>query len=159
MNFIITHSNQYWGAEEAYKDRYQSFMNVELEQLANKFTETYLKVNNIYLVSPLAQCHQVGFKFREEFLEHLKYLPENQELPTVLPFSIKTGNEHKYHSYFFCPVSKEVFGPLDKNTVLGCGHMVSNHAISKLTEGKDVRRKVKCPVCQSDQIIENNIKV
>lgn len=60
MNFIITHSNRYWGAEQdysgIYKDRYSSCVKVELQELAEKFTAVYLKVNNIYLINPITQC-------------------------------------------------------------------------------------------------------
>lgn len=59
-NFIITRSDKYWGAEtdysDIYKDRYSSFVNAGLQQLADKFTAVYLKVNNIYLVNPITQC-------------------------------------------------------------------------------------------------------
>lgn len=43
--------------------------------------------------------------------------------------------------------------------MLGCGHMVSGLAINKIAEARDSRRKMKCPICQSDQALENNIKV
>jgi hypothetical protein len=81
----------------------------------------------------------------------------------MLPFSIKTGSDAKYHSEFFCPINKEIYGPLDKNTVLSCGHMISGAAMAKMMEGRDVpnvrARKMKCPICQSDQILEQNMKV
>lgn len=37
--------------------------------------------------------------------------------------------------------------------------MISGLAINKITEGRDSRRKMRCPICQSDQGLENNIKV
>lgn len=42
MNFIITQSTKFWGSETEYtgiyKNRYNAFQNVSLEQLAEKFT-------------------------------------------------------------------------------------------------------------------------
>jgi hypothetical protein len=67
--------------------------------LANKFVNVYLKKNKIYLANPVKTCHEIGMKFKKDFLDHLKYLPQSQqELPKILPFSIKTGPDAKYHS-------------------------------------------------------------
>lgn len=61
MNFIITHSERYWGAESdyanIYKDRYKNFVSVSLEELASKFTSIYLKTHKIHEVNPITQCH------------------------------------------------------------------------------------------------------
>jgi hypothetical protein len=122
----------------------------------------YLRRNHIFLVHPIVKCHEVGLRFRREFLEHLNYLPEKQVLPKMLPFAIKTGPDAKFHSEFFCPINKEIYGPLDHNTLLSCGHMISGAAMAKMREGRDTTsrgRKMKCPICQSDQVLEHNMEV
>jgi len=83
MNFIITQSQKYWGSENdytlIYKNRYSSFLTFSLQDLANKFIKIYLQKTKIFLTNPIATCHEVGFKFRKEFMHHLKYLPKGQQ--------------------------------------------------------------------------------
>lgn len=43
--------------------------------------------------------------------------------------------------------------------MLDCGHMISEAAITRIIEGRDIRRRIKCPICQSDQYLENKKKV
>lgn len=81
MNFIITQSDRYWGSESNYSDiyrqRYGCFDNISLEELANNFTKIFMRTNKINLTNPVSQCHEVGLRFREEFIGHTKYLHSN----------------------------------------------------------------------------------
>lgn len=37
--------------------------------------------------------------------------------------------------------------------MLDCGHMISGAAITRIVEGRDLRRRMRCPICQSDQYL------
>jgi hypothetical protein len=68
MSFVITQSQKFWGAESdytpIYKNRYNWLLTGSLEELANNFVKAYLKKTKIFLVNPIAKCHEVGLKFR-----------------------------------------------------------------------------------------------
>lgn len=50
-----------------------------------------------------------------------------------IPIDIEIGREYKYHSFFVCPVSREVTKPDNPPMLLKCGHVISKLSADKMT--------------------------
>ena len=50
-----------------------------------------------------------------------------------IPIDIEIGREYKYHSFFVCPVSREVTKTDNPPMLLKCGHVVSKLSADKMT--------------------------
>jgi len=64
----------------------------------------------------------------------------SNELPVEIPIS----DEHRYHSIFVCPVSKEQATETNPAMLLKCGHMLCKESMMTLAKNSN---KVKCPYC------------
>ncbi len=62
------------------------------------------------------------------------------ELPVEIPIS----DEHRYHSLFVCPVSKEQATKENPAMLLKCGHMLCKESMHTLAK---TSTKLKCPYC------------
>ncbi|KAG8691837.1 hypothetical protein FRC11_007803 [Ceratobasidium sp. 423] len=65
-----------------------------------------------------------------------------------LPIEIPLPPQHRYHSVFACPVSKEQATDTNPAMMLECGHVVAKESLSRLTKG--AANRVKCPYCPMD---------
>ncbi|CAE6461702.1 unnamed protein product [Rhizoctonia solani] len=62
-----------------------------------------------------------------------------------LPIEIPLLPQHRYHSVFICPVSREQASEANPAMMLECGHVVAKESLGKLTKG--TANRVKCPYC------------
>lgn len=69
---------------------------------------------------------------------------QSETIANEIPIDIEIGKEFKFHSFFVCPVTREVTLPTNPPMLLKCGHVVSQHSVEKMTQNK---MKFKCPTC------------
>lgn len=53
----------------------------------------------------------------------------------VYQIEIPLPPQHRYHSVFACPVSKEQASDVNPAMMLECGHVVARESLSRLTKG------------------------
>ncbi|TMW65451.1 hypothetical protein Poli38472_008093 [Pythium oligandrum] len=68
-----------------------------------------------------------------------------EELPVELPIA----NEHRFHTVFACPVSKEESTPSNPPMLLKCGHVICKSCVKKISF--NMTRRFKCPTCPMEQ--------
>ena len=61
-----------------------------------------------------------------------------------LPVEVPIQDEHRYHSLFVCPVSKEQSSETNPAMLLKCGHMLCKESMTTLAKNSS---KLKCPYC------------
>jgi hypothetical protein len=57
------------------------------------------------------------------------YINEDIKDKNEIPIDIEIGKEYKFHSFFVCPVSREICYPDNPPVLLKCRHIVSEHSI------------------------------
>ncbi|GLD92323.1 hypothetical protein PINS_up000856 [Pythium insidiosum] len=68
-----------------------------------------------------------------------------EELPVELPIP----DEHRYHTVFACPVSKEESTPSNPPILLKCGHVICKSCVKRISF--NMTRRFKCPTCPVEQ--------
>ncbi|KAJ0411555.1 hypothetical protein ATCC90586_001150 [Pythium insidiosum] len=68
-----------------------------------------------------------------------------EELPVELPIP----DEHRYHTVFACPVSKEESTPSNPPILLKCGHVICKACVKRISF--NMTRRFKCPTCPVEQ--------
>jgi len=66
-----------------------------------------------------------------------------------LPVEIPVANEHRFHTVFSCPVSKEESTPSNPPMLLKCGHVICKSCVKKIA--LNMNRRFKCPTCPMEQ--------
>ncbi|CAN0035384.1 unnamed protein product [Choristocarpus tenellus] len=67
---------------------------------------------------------------------------------TELPIEVALPSSMRYHSFFSCPVSRELSTPGNPPVLLKCGHAVLRSSMSRLARNGS---KFKCPTCPTEQ--------
>ncbi|KAI9032413.1 hypothetical protein DFJ74DRAFT_334616 [Hyaloraphidium curvatum] len=80
-------------------------------------------------------------------------------LTSELPIDIPLPAQHRYHSIFVCPVTREAYdgGEANPPAMLPCGHVVSREAVGRLVKGREGR--VKCPYCPREGAASECVRV
>lgn len=79
-----------------------------------------------------------------------------------LPYEIYLNKNLKFHSIFICPVTKEVSTIDNPPMLLNCGHVVSRHALEKMTKGSASAgnsSQIKCPTCPNTQASKDALEL
>eukprot|EP00735_Rhodelphis_limneticus_P015261 TRINITY_DN945_c0_g1::TRINITY_DN945_c0_g1_i1::g.16097::m.16097 TRINITY_DN945_c0_g1::TRINITY_DN945_c0_g1_i1::g.16097 ORF type:complete len:395 (-),score=50.81,sp/Q80YQ8/RMD5A_MOUSE/36.42/8e-73,CLTH/PF10607.4/1.2e+03,CLTH/PF10607.4/1.2e-29,zf-RING_UBOX/PF13445.1/3.8e+03,zf-RING_UBOX/PF13445.1/1.6e-16,zf-RING_5/PF14634.1/2.7e-06,zf-C3HC4_2/PF13923.1/7.7e-05,zf-RING_2/PF13639.1/8.3e-05,zf-C3HC4/PF00097.20/0.00013,zf-C3HC4_3/PF13920.1/0.00011,zf-C3HC4_4/PF15227.1/4.6e+03,zf-C3HC4_4/PF15227.1/0.00013, len=77
--------------------------------------------------------------------------------PEKMPVEIELGPDHKYHSIFSCPVSREVSSDENPPMLLPCGHVLCKQSIQKL--GRGASSRFKCPYCPLEQTVSQSRRI
>ncbi|XP_031549571.1 E3 ubiquitin-protein ligase RMND5A-like [Actinia tenebrosa] len=100
------------------------------------------------LESPLQVCITAGCIALPSLLQ-IKQVIQQKQVPGVwsskdeLPVEVDLGHQYRYHSIFACPILRQQCSDSNPPVRLTCGHVISQDALYKLTNGN----KVKCPYC------------
>jgi hypothetical protein len=65
-----------------------------------------------------------------------------------LPVEIPLLPQHRFHSIFACPVSREQGSDNNPPMMLACGHTICNESLKRIS--KNGQSRFKCPYCPCD---------
>ncbi|CCI44942.1 unnamed protein product [Albugo candida] len=68
------------------------------------------------------------------------------------PVEFPLRDEHRFHSVFSCPVSKEESTPENPPVLLKCGHVICKSCVKRISFNVP-SGKFKCPTCPMDQTL------
>nr|CCA21882.1 RMD5 family protein putative [Albugo laibachii Nc14] len=68
------------------------------------------------------------------------------------PVEFPLRDEHRFHSVFSCPVSKEESTPENPPVLLKCGHVICRSCVKRISFNVP-SEKFKCPTCPMDQTL------
>lgn len=88
----------------------------------------------------------------------------------LIKVEVQLSRQHRFHTLFVCPVSREQTNEDNPPMMLLCGHIVSRDSMSRLVKGikpgqplptvsASPNAKFKCPYCPSENIISQAIQV
>lgn len=72
-----------------------------------------------------------------------------------LPIEIDLDAEYRYHSIFACPILRQQTSEDNPPKKLTCGHVISNDALHKLSNGAIL----KCPYCPVEQNSDDAVRI
>ncbi|XP_018798083.1 PREDICTED: protein RMD5 homolog A [Bactrocera latifrons] len=72
-----------------------------------------------------------------------------------LPIEIDLDPEYRYHSIFACPILRQQTTEDNPPKKLTCGHVISNDALHKLSNG----HILKCPYCPVEQNADDAVRI
>ncbi|KAI9588843.1 E3 ubiquitin-protein ligase RMND5A [Glossina fuscipes] len=72
-----------------------------------------------------------------------------------LPIEIDLDPEYRYHSIFACPILRQQTTEENPPKKLTCGHVISNDALHKLSNG----HILKCPYCPVEQNADEAVRI
>ncbi|XP_065366278.1 E3 ubiquitin-protein ligase RMND5A [Calliphora vicina] len=72
-----------------------------------------------------------------------------------LPIEIDLDPEYRYHSIFACPILRQQSTEDNPPKKLACGHVISNDALHKLSNG----HILKCPYCPVEQTADEAVRI
>ncbi|KAG9056170.1 hypothetical protein FS842_011460 [Serendipita sp. 407] len=120
-------------------------------QLEDEFTREYCAERQISHQAPLKVVSTIGGGIALPRIEKGKKIMKEkrgewshtEEIPVEIPLP----PEHRYHSIFTCPVSKEQATDVNPPMILQCGHVIARESLHKLIKGQT---RVKCPYCPKE---------
>ncbi|CAD8059779.1 unnamed protein product [Paramecium sonneborni] len=115
-------------------------------RILNLFLEVAAKSQNILTKSEIRTVFSAGCLTMPKLIKYNQITRNrsSEVLTNDIPIDIEIGKEFKYHSFFVCPVSREVTNSDNPPVLLKCGHVISKLSAHKMIANKS---KFKCPTC------------
>ncbi|KAI9206396.1 CTLH/CRA C-terminal to lish motif domain-containing protein [Polychytrium aggregatum] len=129
--------------------------------IQQQFTRDFCQLLGLSSESPLYTAISVGtcalpaiIKMSSIVKERALEWTQQGELPVEIPLL----DQHRFHSIFVCPVSKEQATPENPPMMLQCGHVLTKESLVRLTKG-NLNAKFKCPYCPSESTISQATRI
>ncbi|CAD8144889.1 unnamed protein product [Paramecium octaurelia] len=143
---LITYSLLIWPNVENTKYFYLYDNERNWPRVLNLFLEVAAKSQNILTKSEIRTVFSAGCLAMPKLIKYNQITRNrsSEVLTNDIPIDIEIGKEYKYHSFFVCPVSREVTTSDNPPVLLKCGHAISKLSAHKMIANK---QKFKCPTC------------
>ncbi|CAD8142030.1 unnamed protein product [Paramecium pentaurelia] len=143
---LITYSLLLWPNIENTKYYYLYDDEKNWPRILKLFLEVASKSQNILIKSEIRTVFSAGCLAMPKLIKYNQITRNrsSEVLVNDIPIDIEIGKEYKYHSFFVCPVSKEVTTSDNPPVLLKCGHVISKLSAHKMIANKS---KFKCPTC------------
>ncbi|CAD8056815.1 unnamed protein product [Paramecium sonneborni] len=143
---LITSSFLIWPNVENTKYYYLYDDEKNWPRILNLFLEVAAKSQNILTKSEIRTVYSAGCLAMPKLIKYNQITRNrsSEVLTNDIPIDIEIGKEFKYHSFFVCPVSREVTNSDNPPVLLKCGHAISKLSAHKIIANKS---KFKCPTC------------
>ncbi|CAK88020.1 unnamed protein product (macronuclear) [Paramecium tetraurelia] len=143
---LITYSVLLWPNLENTKYYYLYDDERNWPRILNLFLEVASKSQNILIKSEIRTVFSAGCLAMPKLIKYNQITRNrsSEVLTNDIPIDIEIGKDYKYHSFFVCPVSREVTNTDNPPVLLKCGHVISKLSAHKMIANK---QKFKCPTC------------
>ncbi|DBA05428.1 TPA: hypothetical protein N0F65_007590 [Lagenidium giganteum] len=135
-------------ADSPYKDL---FHNHRWEDITNSIVRACCKLRRLPHRPYLQTCLSAGVRALPAMRKLASVLDNNKwESMEELPVEVPLPNQHRFHTVFACPVSKEESTPENPPMLLKCGHVICKSCVKKISY--NFSRRFKCPTCPMEQM-------
>ena len=134
------------------KSPYQHLFAENISEIVDLFIREAASLYSLSVESPLIVTIKAGCTALPSLI-NIRHLMRQKQVAGVwsckeeLPMRFELPEEIQFHSVFACPILREQSKESNPPMRLICGHVISNEALSKLTNGT----KMKCPYCPVEQ--------